>query len=43
MADGDQSTAAVITDQTMTKADGDAEAVKTGNTAMETDEQGATS
>jgi len=44
MADGDQSTVAVITDQTMTEADGDAEAVKTGgNTAMETDGQGAAS
>ncbi len=37
MADGDQSTATVITDQTMTEADGDAEAAKTGNTAMGTD------
>lgn len=43
MADGDQNTAAVITDQAMTEADGDPEAVKTGNTAMETDGQGATS
>jgi hypothetical protein len=43
MADEDQSTAAVVTDQTMTDVDGDAEAVKTGNTAMETDAHGATS
>ncbi len=42
MADGDQSTVAVITDQTMTEADGDLEAVKTGNTAVETDGQVAT-
>ncbi len=40
MADGDQSTAAVITDQTMTEADDDAEAA---NTAMGTDGQGTTS